>query len=210
MYKDPSWTDEDRLLHSLYTDIPPRRLEYRLLLLARRKTEPQALKLDKNYNYIVTNQNDTPTWIILNKYKTDYRYGTFQIDLQEKNSPYFNFKNLVKNISTMIKNEDMKHMDPFFPTTQKAKEGQINVYPSSQFGTVWLNHVFRNTGKKISVDILRHSFITNYFTRNPDATDKTIDLIAKRMGHTSAMFRSYRKLNVEDRIKKFIEEDEKD
>ena len=168
------------------------------------------MKLDKNYNYIVTNKSDTPTWIILNKYKTDYRYGTFKINLQQNNSPYLNFKNLVKNISAIIKNEDMKHLDPFFPTTQKAKAGQINVYPSSQFGTVWLNHVFRNTGKKISVDILRHSFITNWFARNPDASDKTIDLIASYMSHTSSMFRSYRKLNVEDKIKKFIEEYEKD
>ena len=212
-YKDKNWTDEDRLLHSLYTDIPPRRLEYRLLLLARQRTLPEALKLDKQYNYIVTNKSDTPTWIILNRYKTHKTYKTFEINLQETNSPYFNYKRLSKNIKTLLNSiqistgKPMVHMEPFFPTTKEPKKGQINVYSGSNFGSSWLNHVFKNTGKNISVDILRHSFITNWLTRHPDAKDNVIEYVAKFMGHSHKMFTSYRKLNVEERIQKFIEED---
>ena len=37
--------------------------------------------------------------------------------------------------------------------------------------------------------------------------DNVIEYVAKFMGHSYKMFTSYRKLNVEERIKKFIEED---
>jgi hypothetical protein len=115
-YNDKNWTDESRLIHGLYTLIPPRRLEYGLLKFARRRTLPQAESMDQNFNYIVTNKSDTPSYIILNRYKTDYKYKTYIIHLLTPNSPLFNYKKLVGLIEAMMKNtnEPMKHNDPFF------------------------------------------------------------------------------------------------
>ena len=45
--------DEDNLLYTLYTAIPPRRLEYKYLKLIKGKTQAYIEKLSKEYNYLV-------------------------------------------------------------------------------------------------------------------------------------------------------------
>jgi hypothetical protein len=209
-YKDKSWTDEDRLLHSLYTCLPPRRLEYGLLLLARHKSLPEAQKLDTKFNYIVTNRHDVPIYIILNKYKTDYKYGVYIINLKDKNQmPLFNYSEIAKHAKTLIKVEKMVHLDPFFVNTKGAL--YINDNNDSSFGRR-LGDVFKNTGKKISVDILRHSFITNFLGKSSFSklSDNTLQMVASNLGHSAAMLMTYRKLEPEKRIELFNNDDQKE
>jgi hypothetical protein len=210
-YKDKSWTDESRLLHSLYTCLPPRRLEYGLLLLARHKSLPEAQKLDTKFNYIVTNRHDIPIYMILNKYKTDYKYKTYIVNLKNKNQlPLFNYSEIVKNAKKLIQIEEMKHLDPFFVNTKGAL--YINDNNESAFGRR-VNEVFKNTGKKISVDILRHSFISHLLGKASFLTinDNTLQLIASSLGHSSSMLLSYRKIaDPEKRVDSFNNDDEKE
>ena len=199
-YDDKTWTDEDRLLHALYTCLPPRRLEYGLLLHARHKSLPETQKMDTNFNYLVTNKNDNPTYIVLNKYKTDYKYGQYIINLNDPNQlPLFNYKKLSGYAKALLTNEKIIHKDPIFPNTK----GEL--YLNSSFGRR-INYVFRNTGKNISVDILRHSFITSFLGRSSFSTlsDNTLQEVASALGHSAGMLLSYRKLSPEKRIEAFL------
>lgn len=209
-YKDRNWTDEDRLLYSLYTCLPPRRLEYGLLLLARHRSFPEALKMDKKYNYIVTNKHDAPIYIILNKYKTDYKYGTYVVNLKDKNKlPLFNYSDIYKNAKKLINAEKMKHLDPFFVNTKG--DMYINSNNDSSFGRR-VNEVFKNTGKIISVDILRHSFITNFLGKASFSTlsDNTLQMVATSLGHSSSMLLTYRKVDADRRIELFDKVEKKE
>ena len=209
-YTSKNWTDEDRLLHALYTAIPPRRLEYGLLLLARRKTLPEAQKMDTNFNYIVTNQNDNPTYMILNKYKTDYKYGQYIVNFKDSNKlPLFNYSKISDLAKRLITVEKMVHKDPFFVNTKG--ELYVNSNNDSSFGRR-VNHVFKDTGKKISVDILRHSFITNFLSKASFSTlsDNTLQEIASSLGHSAGMLMTYRKMSPEKRIENYLSGENKE
>ena len=203
-YEDKSWTDEDRLIHALYTCMPPRRLEYGNLYLARHKSPEEAKRMDTSLNYIVSNNKNSATCIILNDYKTANRYHQFFIDLTKPDSTYFKYSKIRNFATTLIRKEQIIHKDPIFPNTKGV------VYPN--FGER-LKYVFRNTKKNISCDILRHSFITNYLGKHTFLTldDDALNILSKAMGHSPGMFINYRKFGSNEKIlEKFIEEDEKD
>lgn len=218
-FRDDNWDDEDRLLYSLYTCMPPRRLEYGKLLLARHKSLPDAQKLDRKYNYIVTNKNNNPTYIILNSYKTDFKYGEYIVDLNKtmlfrqgkwediSNNYLFNLPEIAKNSKALIMAENMIHLDPFFVNTKGNL--YINKKDESSFGRR-VNEVFRQTGKLISVNILRHSFISNFLSKSSfkTLTDNTLAEVSSSLGHSASMFYTYRKIdNPEERVNLFVKED---
>ena len=71
--------------------------------------------MDTNFNYIVTNQNDNPTYMILNKYKTDYKYGQYIVNFKDSNKlPLFNYSKISDLAKRLITVEKMVHKDPFF------------------------------------------------------------------------------------------------
>ena len=209
-YNDKNWTDESRLIHGLYTLIPPRRLEYGLLKFARRRSLPQAESMDKNFNYIVTNTKDLPAYIVLNRYKTDYKYKTYIIHLSTHDSPLFKYTKLVELIKAMMKNTNkpMKHNEPFFVNDNDKMF--VNDNGDNSFGKR-INEVFKNTGKNISCNILRHSFITNFLGKSSFSTmkDNTLDEVSKSLGHSAQMFQSYRRIfdTPEARIEQFLKDD---
>ena len=200
-YNDPTWNDESKFLHSLYTSIPPRRLDYGLLKLARRKSVPEAQKMDKKFNYIVTNKNDIPISLVINRYKTDKHYYTQIVDLTQKDSTFFKFSNIVKLGKKFILHgaDDGSHIihnDPLFPN----RNGELY----SNFGER-LVQLFSKTKKRISCDILRHSFITNWLSTHDiskTSTD-TLDKLATSMSHSTSMFLTYRKIDAEQALVHF-------
>ena len=204
-FSDKNWTDEARLLHALYTDIPPRRvLDYALLKLARKKSVPEARKMDKEFNYIVTNKNLNPIAIVLNRYKTVDKYGTYVIDLTGPNDlPYFNYTNIKKLAKTSIEHENIKHNELIFPNTKGKTYGKF-------FGKNWINFLFKGTGKKISVNLLRHSFVSYLLSRVNLSTmsDNSLKKISTALGHSPGMLLSYRKIDAKDAIRDFEKEDE--
>jgi site-specific recombinase XerD len=113
-------------------------------------------------------------------------------------------------IEAMMKNtnEPMKHNDPFFVN----KNGKMFVNESSDnsFGKR-INEVFKNTGKKISCNILRHSFITDFLGKSSFSKmkDNTLEEVSKCLGHSAQMFQSYRRIDTpEARIDQFLKDDE--
>jgi hypothetical protein len=204
-FNDPTWTDEDRLLHALYTCIPPRRLEYGLLRLSRHRSVPESMKLDKKYNYIVTNKNDNPIAIILNRYKTDKKYKTYTIELLEKDQkPNFVYSKIRTLAKRLIVGEKIIHNDPIFPTRKGTLYGNFGQRVS---------HVFASSGKSISCDILRHSFITDFLSKNTfnSLDDNALQLMSMSLGHSAQMFITYRKIDTAtDRVKQFLKDDEEE
>ena len=176
-------TDEDQLLHALYTSIPPRRQEYKYLKFIKGKTKKQIGELTKDFNYLIVNKKGTPTEIILHRYKTVKRYGTFRIDLTEKNQlPIFQFSHLRDAVKHFANSSGIKSGDLVFPTSTGT------VY--STF-THRINYLFRKTGKKVSSNLLRHSFASYWLDRK--LTTNTMKLLAKYLGHSVETLSSYRK-----------------
>ena len=159
------------------------------------KSVPEAQKLDKNFNYIVCNKNGNAIALIYNNYKTKKRYGQYTIDLTKPDQkPNFVFSEIKKAMKDFIKETNIHSNQLLFPNVN----GNVNTKFSDR-----INNLFSMTKKKISVNILRHSFITDFIDKNPKLSDNTKNLMAKYLGHSSSMFDSYRRLDFSD------EDDEK-
>ena len=174
------WKDDrihilDRVLMGLYTVIPPRRIEMGQLLTLTNTTK----NLNKNLNYLVVHKNSNAKYIFMQKYKTINTYGKVKLVLSNK--PDF-----VKLLQKYIICFDIKIGDPLFPT----KKGNYH----SNFSKL-LSEVFeRNTGKKISVDLLRHSFITDFLSKKRTVEQKK--QIAKSLGHSTTTLDNYDRVDL--------------
>jgi site-specific recombinase XerD len=162
----------DKMLYSLYTKIPPRRLEYRTLLL----TQGQPKSTD--VNYLVMNKG-TPEKIILNNYKTAHLYKQYVIDLSR-------YESLQQAIKAYIKSAGIYSGDYLF--RKKAENQPIS---QSYFSRMLQTLFNKYTGKKISVNLLRHSFITDTRKSKLSVADKKN--IARQMGHSVGMADKYEK-----------------
>jgi hypothetical protein len=185
-YNDDTWTSKDKLIKALYTSIPPRRLEYGNLIL----TNDNTFDDDKNYLVMIGNE---PYFILLNRYKTYKKYGTYVINLQNKEVDelnYINYKNLLHAIKLYLKDNNIKNGDYLFGKKYESDFGKE------------LNKVWEGTNKNISVDLLRHSFITDFVKniRHSKVNDAFLKQYSDAMGHSSQMFLTYRKIDVNDDI----------
>lgn len=163
----------DKMLYSLYTEIPPRRLEYRTLILT-----DQKQKSTEN-NYLVISKG-IPITIELNHYKTARLYKQYNIDLREH-------KALQDAIHNYTKHRGLYAGDYLF---RKIAENQ----PVAQsYFTKMLQTMFKKyTNNKLSVGLLRHSFITH--TRKQKLTLNQKKQIARAMAHTVGMADQYEKI----------------
>jgi len=188
-YNDPSWTDEGKLLFKLYTAIPPRRIkDYSLMKYVKGKSVPVVKEMDKDYNYIVLNNNKNPIALVFNNYKTKKVYGQFVIDLTLRDGkPHFRYSEIKKAIKQAY-------------ISTNAQSGEL-VFPSANgrvirdFTRTWLYYLFRGTRKQIGANDLRHSFLTYLHRANSEMSDNTIRKFASYMGHSVSMSRSYRRIN---------------
>ena len=200
-YNDPSWTDEGKLLFKLYTAIPPRRIkDYSLMKYVKGKSVPVVKEMDKDYNYIVLNNNKNPIALVFNNYKTKKVYGQFVIDLTLRDGkPHFRYSEIKKAIKQAY-------------ISTNAQSGEL-VFPSANgrvirdFTRTWLYYLFRGTRKQIGANDLRHSFLTYLHRANSEMSDNTIRKFASYMGHSSQMSRSYRRI---DAPKESLESDDEE
>jgi hypothetical protein len=187
-FNDTSWTEEARLLFKLYTAIPPRRnKDYSHMKYIKGKSVPAVMELDKFYNYIVVNKNGNPIALVINNYKTKKVYKTYTVDLTLGDlKPHFRFSEIRTAIKKFAKATGINSNELVFPNTKG------DIY--QQF-TPYVNFLFKSTGKRISVNILRHSFITEFLAKNPLVNDNTIKKMSHSMGNSIEMFRNYRRID---------------
>jgi hypothetical protein len=158
---------QNQMLLNIYTLTPPVRLDYNRLFITKNLMIP-----DNEPNYIQI-LSKTKTNIILNEYKTSANYGTQTTKLSPKLS-----KILYAYINANPTKKYLFEISPGIP------------YTSAQTFGVYLRRIFKDKlGKDISVDILRHSFLT--YTRRNDLSKAEKTYLAKSMGHSIATAESY-------------------
>lgn len=159
-------TTQEKLLISLYTNIPPRRNEFtQYLKIIKQDILPQ--KLDNNFNYIYYHTGK----IILNKYKTYHLYNQ-----QFLHYPKKDLKSLQKLLDSFDDGELL------FKTNKNKPYVSFNLITKM---------FMKYSGKKISTRLLRHSFITDFVRKHKVLSIRQKQIISYQLGHSSIEFDKY-------------------
>jgi hypothetical protein len=154
-------------LFGLYVAIPPRRVaDYRQMRVA-----GPGRDLDPAANWVQLNTKGVPARLVYNQYKTVSRYGQFVHDSLPPS--------LAKVLATYIRDADLADGDQLFPANGGA------AYSPSAFSTLVGNVFDRVTGKRTTVNILRHSAITHFLGARHSVAQK--EAFATQMGHSVGM-----------------------
>jgi len=148
------------LVGSLYTKLPPIRLDYSGMGISTLKDYNSLL--EKKDNYLVI-ENMKKKYFVFNDYKTVDKYGEKIIPIPQEINDILNTW-LIHNKSGVLLLDSNRR--PMSRVTLSR----------------YLNKIFAPTGKNISVTMLRHIFLSNEF---PAQAQKMKDL-ADQMGHSIA------------------------
>lgn len=165
---------ENLVIYYLYTQLPPRRLEFGSLVIA----VEDDFEDNGKTNYVVLDKKmKNVKKIILNKYKTSEVYGPYIInDVPPK---------LSNAIVDLIDEQDYKAGEHLFMNSKGKPYG--NAFSSR------VKEVFEQAyGKPITLNTLRHSFISYHLKNNPTQKQKTE--WANAMGHSTDMQGLYNRI----------------
>lgn len=155
-YKNKNSTEY--VLLSLYILRPPRRREYYNVVI--KKSEPK--KLNTAINYLILPKGQS-SYFIFNKYKTSKTYGTQKLK---------NKKALDVILKKYIIDNKKKYGDNLLGLTSATRVSQI------------LSSLFKQEiNKNISVDILRHSYISWYLL-NEEISNEKLKTKSYEMAHS--------------------------
>ena len=119
-------------------------------------------------NYVVIRNKDP--YLKINNYKNANVYGAITSPIP---------KELVSMIRANLK-KDPTNLK-LFPYDEKKLSAQV------------INLFSRLTGKRVGINMLRHSYITEFLSTAPSIRD--MEALAKRMGHSTALQQLYRRLD---------------
>ena len=162
---------------SVYVDIPPRRVEdYSHMRIT--YNDPT----DTRSNWLVLSPEHRPKWMQINVYKTSGRYGQYTL----KTLP----NALRDTLQAHIIESNLSENSPLFGTAA----GRLT--SASAFSTVVGNAMLNILGRRATVNILRHSKISD-FLKTRGLTLEKKDALAKQMAHSVIMQAQYEKLDVD-------------
>ena len=158
---------QDQLLISMYILMPPARLDYHRVKIIRSSFIdpetglPENVKETDNFLRIYKKSGRNYTDLHLKEYKTSATYGDFK-------------ERLPKPITDLILSLPITQEYLF----QKKSGGSFS---SPETYAIYLRTVFNKlTGKNLSVDILRHIFLTD-FRKGEKSTEKKQEIARKMM-----------------------------
>ena len=156
----------DLALISLYVGIPPRRAaDYQLMHIANAGTPLQA-----DRNYLLLDRGKVAA-LVFNVYKTSNRYGTYTID----DIP----DDVVRVLAEYMRVAGLQPGGLLFPTRSNTQ------YNSGAFSNL-IGTIFKNlTGRRATVNILRHAAITHFLRKKRTVASR--EAYALKMGHSVAM-----------------------
>lgn len=159
---------EDIALHGVYTDNPPRRIsDYSTMKIVPNYDATE----DANFNYYINDPEDPH--MIFKNYKTAKTYGEQVVEVDEE---------LYEKLTNYI--NEKGRTDLLFPTNK----GKVN----QSFGKKITKLFDKTLGVSgLSVDLLRHSFITDMFN-TPNITKNDKKEFARQMGTSIEEFENYR------------------
>lgn len=179
-------------LHAIYTELPPRRLEYRLIKLVR-EDKTKVDKLSKKSNYLVVSKKYLPKTIIINTFKSpaNYRWrrqgkGEYVVDLT-----LHKHRKLQQALHKLVLDEDLDANDYLFHLDADKKKG----YTHNEFSKLISKNLFEDwTGVKLTNTYLREAYVSWHLYEKGYKTAKEQDEMAYQMGTSmSEMITSYRK-----------------
>lgn len=164
----------DLALVSLYVGIPPRRsADYQLMYLADEDTAMQP-----DHNYLMLDSGKVSA-LIFNRYKTSDRYGTYTID----NIP----DDVARVLAEYMRVSGLRPGGILFPTRSNTQ------YSSGAF-SILIGTIFKKlTGRRVTVNILRHAAITHFLRKKRSVAAR--EMYALQMGHSVAMQSLYDRIN---------------
>lgn len=164
---------QDYLLLSLYVYQPPRRAVYANMKII---TETEYKELDNDQrrenNWLVVNKKTRKKYFILTVFKTEKTQGLSRIEISTKMSKVFNI--VLRFLDT----------GDWLLTNRSEKRMNENTL------TKHLVRILSPTGKRISVNLLRHLYASNKSpAKNVDLEKLTAE--AQKMGHSIATHIAY-------------------
>ena len=184
-------TPKEKAIIAIYTKRTPRRLQDYSLMKLFFKTKSTTLEdiedLDHNFNHVIIDSNGKPVQFVFNEYKTskDYKQQVFDIvsdKLQGALKAYIKEQKLTEN-----------GQDLFYRDNSKKPYG-------SDFSSVVSKLFEKVTGKGMSVNILRHSFITYFLSKRPDDIFRAE--AAFQMAHSVEIQKKYEVIKDREKFKK--------
>jgi hypothetical protein len=165
----------DHAIIAMYTLIPPRRGEYYELRYL--TYEP---KLEDVSTLNVIYKKDDKLFMVLNNYKTDKKYGTYKTELPA---------DLTKVLLKYIVDHKLKTKRILFP-----KIGSKDRYNDTSFCSL-ISKIFTHYyGNPLTINDIRHIFITTNVTRNPNITTEQKEAISYAMAHDICTQELYTKI----------------
>lgn len=154
----------DSAIMAIYTFIPPRRLlDYSLMLVVRAPPDPKTL--DPRRNYLVITSDGVPETFVFNRYKTASTFGQQILPVE---------RHLVKVLKRYLERYEIPDNTPLFPHRRGGSHPNFSRVVSDVFR--------RHTGRSISVDLLRHAYITMYLDNRPTLNERSE--LARQMAHS--------------------------
>jgi len=157
---------QDYLIVSLYTLMPPVRLDYAEMKIA--KAEPEKPEC----NYLIMNKNP---YFLLTQYKTAKKYGATRLPIP---------KNLLAIINEWL---EMNDSEDFLISPNSLKP-----MPPWELGQTIIRVFKKHLNKDVGVNVLRHSHAT-WLRRNEMSLKESKEL-AKAMQHSVGMSQLYRRI----------------
>ena len=174
----PTDTPLNNLIYTLYTCLPPRRCDYQNTII--RYGDPDIYNLDESYNYYLPNQHT----LIFKRYKTEAIYRTQIINLNDADTSYASYSLVKKSLINYIDQTKPKDGAPLIPT--KHNKLYTNITPL-------IKSVFTIQNKKLTANLLRHSFLSWFLSKA--RTTELMTKVAYMMAHSTDMQSKYRKLD---------------
>lgn len=168
---------DDKLIYSIYTLLPARRLEWRLMKLTTEKNDKKLEDPVNQYLVILPKNNYK---IVFNDYKTYKTYGQQVFDIDDIE--------LKQIIHQYISEKGLSSGDYLFPLARDKREVVSQSYFSNKIKDVF----FKIYNIPITVRFLRISHVSNLMETNPTEEEK--ETLAYFMGHSIDEQRKYNKI----------------
>jgi hypothetical protein len=178
--------DRNFLLLCLYTLLPPTRIGNYQYMRIRQQKKRKATSLDNKNNYIMVNDNGSFTFVF-NQYKTSKYIGQIEHIITKEKNPIL-CEIMTKYLKVRERYVNNQKNDILFINKEKKEMTQSNI-------TDTLKYITRKiVNKELSVNLLRHIFITSFLEKSQSIEDKKN--VATFMGQTynPTMMETYNKL----------------
>lgn len=176
LYQEAKMNLGDTLLCVLYTEQAPVRADYNGMVFIRDVRQAR----DQNQNYCLLRVRNP--CFIFNSYKTDASYGRIIIKIKPLTYTIL----IARQQEMMTKGENVLYTESQSNFSSRVKEA-FN----------------KAIGKGVSINTLRHSFITSFLNTNPSIRKK--EEISKLMMNSIVLQERYRVLNEDDLDKEIID-----